>query len=206
MKQNGEAVDSITGGANPVFEIGGEASISVGYDSKKNEVFSGYISGIKQKFPISFKLEDPIYQLKRNSITKSYSSVSLDQLLKEIIPTGVEYKTTAEVTNLGQFRINGVSTARILDELRREHGIFSFFRGGVFVVCISSSVACHLRVVVHVTFHVVVRVMLCIALSRECFLCTFLFFQCCSSPTFAKISAPALRIFVVGFRAPETKL
>ncbi|BAQ92552.1 phage tail protein D [uncultured Mediterranean phage uvMED] len=134
IDQNGATVNAITRGENPLFKAGDEASISVGYDSKKENVFTGYVSKIKQKFPIEFYLEDPMYKLKRNSLTLSYESVTLEELLGDIIPEGVTIDKPIKVQNLGKFRISGASTAKILDTLRREHGIYSFFRGGVLYV------------------------------------------------------------------------
>ena len=53
-----------------------------------------------------------------------------------IIPEGIAYQVTAE-QNLGKFRIKNASSAAVLDELRRKHGIYSFFRDGVLYVGLS---------------------------------------------------------------------
>jgi len=135
-KEDGTTVDSITRGDNPLFNIGDEAKISVGYNGGLAQVFQGFISGIGQKFPISFKLEDEIYKLKKDSLTLSFENPKLSDLLAAIMPTGIVYEVTAE-QNLGQFRINNSTAAAVLDELRKKHGIFSFFRDGVLYVGLS---------------------------------------------------------------------
>ena len=69
VKEDGKTtVDSITRGANPLFKIGDKAKIEVGYNSAIAQVFTGYISGIRQKFPLRFDLEDEVYKLKQNSL------------------------------------------------------------------------------------------------------------------------------------------
>lgn len=135
-KEDGSAVDSITSGENPLFKIGDKAKIEVGYNSALVQVFQGFISGIRQKFPLRFDLEDEVYKLKQNSLTLSLSNPSLTDLLAEIMPSGIVYEITAE-QNLGNFRINDATPAAVLDELRKKHGIYSFFRDGVLYVGLS---------------------------------------------------------------------
>tara|TARA_R110002126_G_scaffold89252_1_gene213375 strand:- start:1589 stop:2617 length:1029 start_codon:yes stop_codon:yes gene_type:complete len=133
QNDQGKTIENITRGANALFKIGDTASISVGYNSLITKIFTGFISGVKTKFPLKFSLEDEVYQLKQNSFNLSLKNPQLSTLLKKIIPAGVEYEITAE-QNLGNFRINGGSTAMILDELRKKHGIYSFFRDSVLYV------------------------------------------------------------------------
>ena len=136
VKTDGSTVDSIVKGSNPLFKIGGASSIEIGYDSLLKPFFSGYISAIRQTFPLRFKLEDPVYLLKRSSLSLSMDNPQLSELLKVIIPIGVKYEVTAE-QNLGNFRVNNSSPAAILDELRKKHGIYSFFRDEVLYIGLS---------------------------------------------------------------------
>tara|TARA_R110000796_G_scaffold55294_2_gene128849 strand:- start:2921 stop:3946 length:1026 start_codon:yes stop_codon:yes gene_type:complete len=136
VKNDGAPVDSIVRGANPLFNIGGAAKIEVGYDSLLKTFFQGYISAIRQTFPLRFKLEDEVYLLKRSSLSLSLDNPQLSYLLTKVIPSGVKYEVTAE-QNLGNFRVNNSSPAAILDELRKKHGIYSFFRSGVLYVGLS---------------------------------------------------------------------
>tara|TARA_R100000541_G_scaffold15870_1_gene25370 strand:- start:79 stop:1131 length:1053 start_codon:yes stop_codon:yes gene_type:complete len=133
LKEDGSPVDSITRGDDPLFKIGDKASISIGYDSKLTEGFRGFISGIRQKFPIRFKLEDEVYKLKKFSVTVSLNNPTLDDLLGEIMPLGVLYEVTA-AQNLGKFRITNATAAEVLNELRKKHGIYSFFRDSVMYI------------------------------------------------------------------------
>lgn len=135
-KEDGTTVDSITRGDNPLFKIGDKAAIEVGYNGGLVQVFQGFIAGITQKFPINFRLEDEVYKLKQNSLTLSLENPTLSDLLAEVLPNGIIYEVTAE-QNLGQFRINNATPAAVLDELRKKHGIYSFFRDGILYIGLS---------------------------------------------------------------------
>ena len=135
QKEDGTPVDSITRGEDPLFKIGNEALIEVGYNAQLNEVFRGYVSGVRQKFPLELMLEDEVYQLKKTTVTVSLNNPSLEELLGVIFEQvpGVTYQITAN-QNLGKFRITSATPAQVLDELRKKHGIYSFFREGVLYV------------------------------------------------------------------------
>jgi hypothetical protein len=77
-----------------------------------------------------------VFKLKQTSLTLSFENPKLSDLLGAIMPLGIAYKITAE-QNLGQFRINNASPAAVLDELRKKHGIYSFFRDGILYVGLS---------------------------------------------------------------------
>ena len=133
LREDGSPVDSITRGEEPLFKIGDKVNISIGYDSKINEAFRGFISGIRQKFPLRFKLEDELYKLKRFPVTVSLNNPSLDDLLGEVMPLGVLYEVTAS-QNLGKFRITNSTAAEVLNELRKKHGIYAFFRDSIMYI------------------------------------------------------------------------
>lgn len=136
IRKDGTPVDSITRGDNPLFKIGDNATISVGYNGELKECFRGFISGIRQKFPLRFKLEDEVYKLKQSNVTLSLNNPSLSELLAKVLPNGVIYEITAE-QNLGKFRVTNASPAEVLDELRKKHGIYSFFRDSILYVGLS---------------------------------------------------------------------
>ena len=138
QREDGTPVDSITRGKNPLFKIGDKNTIEVGYNGELVQVFQGFISGVRQKFPLQFDCEDEIYKLKQNSVTLSLNNPSLDFLLGEVFKdvSNLSYEVTA-AQNLGNFRINNATPAQVLDELRKKHGIFSFFRDGVLYVGLS---------------------------------------------------------------------
>lgn len=136
VDQQGNSVPNITQGADALFKAGDPVGISVGYNSKINKFFTGYIKGVRTKFPLLFEVEDEVYKLKQNRFNLTLKNPQLSELLAKVIPEGINYEVTAE-QNLGNFRIKNASSAAVLDELRTKHGIFSFFRDGVLYVGLS---------------------------------------------------------------------
>ena len=136
VDDSGATITDVTKGENAVFKRGDSVRISIGYDHKIVERFNGVISGVTNKFPLDIRLDDEMWKLKQNTHTFTLENPTLDQLLKKIIPAGVDYKVTKKQT-LGDFRVSDASTAQILDELRKKHKIFSWFRGGKLYIGLS---------------------------------------------------------------------
>lgn len=136
-KLNFEGQD-IVAGVNPLISVGDKINISVGYRSDsnttrtRNNILTGYISAINPKLPIEIKVQDQMYLLKNNTITKSYSTTTLTQLLKDILPAGIEYENID--VQIGQLRITRASTAQVLAELQKDYGLESWFRNGKLYV------------------------------------------------------------------------
>lgn len=128
----------IVAGDDPLIKVGDRISIEVGYRPEpdiprtRNNILTGYISAINPKLPIEIKVQDEMYLLKHTSVTKSYSSVTLTQLLKDILPAGTLYQNV-DMT-IGQLRITRASAAQVLEELQKTYGLESWFRGGKLYV------------------------------------------------------------------------
>jgi hypothetical protein len=122
-------------GLNSIFQRGQPIKVELGYDDDIKTAFTGYLSKIDPRLPLVFECEDEMYQLKKNNLPNlSYASVNLSTLLKDIIPSTVTYKATLE-QNLGKLRISSnATTAQILDYLRTNCGIYSFFRDRVLYI------------------------------------------------------------------------
>lgn len=132
-KSDGTGVENLTKGEDALFKRGDEVEVFGGYDHKTNLIFKGVLSGIKTKFPLEFNCEDELWRLKQSTISLSMKNPQLSELLKKVLPSWVKYEVTAE-QNLGDFRISKATPARVLDELRKKHRIFSFFRDGVLYI------------------------------------------------------------------------
>lgn len=129
VKTDGSEANAITRGTNPIFKLGDPVALYVGYNSDIRQCFAGYLSTIRQKFPLRFDAQDAMYLLKKKSFTFEIKGKKLSDLLKKIIPSNITYEVTAD-QNLGQFRVINSTAVAILDELRQKHGIYSFFRDG----------------------------------------------------------------------------
>jgi len=131
FEQDGE---TITAGVDNLFKRGDKVEIRLGYKPNKDLRFTGFISKILPDSPLRIECEDAMWLLKQETITKSFKSVSLDDLLKAIIPSTVPFKTNITDSQLGQFRITRASIAQVLEELKKTYGLVSFVRDGTLQV------------------------------------------------------------------------
>lgn len=119
--------------SNPLVLRGDKIKIECGYMPKLDTIFEGYISRVSNGTPTEILCEDGMFILKQTIVTnKSYADVSLKTLLKDIIGNVVPYKNIT--AQLGAVRINEASVGVILDKLREEYGLFSFFVGNTLRV------------------------------------------------------------------------
>jgi hypothetical protein len=117
----GKAIDTL-------IKRGDKVEVYLGYDDENQKEFEGYVRDVVIDTPITIHCEDAMYLLKQTSKTISYESVTLKQLLTDIVPSGIEFE--AVDVNLGQFRIKRASAAKVLAELRKTYKLQSFFKDG----------------------------------------------------------------------------
>jgi len=125
-------------GVDSIFKRGDSVKIELGYFPDLRTVFTGYITKVSPKTPIVLECEDNMYLLKTTIIDKySKTTVSLKQLLTDIIGNVVQFKTLLDV-ELGSFRITNSSVAKVLDVLKSDYGFYSYFVDGVLNVGLAS--------------------------------------------------------------------
>lgn len=104
--------------------------------------FIGYISKIKNHIPIEIECEDQMWKLKQircpNKIFKG-SQYTVQQMIAELLngdkhnfssPYKIVDGTDQSIkTNIGDFRVQNETVAQVLDRLKKDGGIYSFFRG-----------------------------------------------------------------------------
>ena len=121
-------------GDDPIFKRGDVVKIRLGFDGQLKTRFLGYIKEIKAGMPVTMYLEDTMFLLKREPITRTYVNASLGELLADIIPTGIEYEFASETAMLlGPLRLNRVSAAKVLEELK-SRGLYCYFRNIPFTL------------------------------------------------------------------------
>ena len=147
-----EGLDLFTGD-NPIFKRGDKIEVSLGYVPNITKVFSGYIKTVGSNVPTVLECEDGMYQLKQYTV--NYPSkkalddvisklkvhpatiplkVKLDELLDFCLtPKGIEYEIVDNI-DLGSFRAINATPAMILDKLKSEYGLYSYFKGDVLKV------------------------------------------------------------------------
>ncbi len=108
---------------------GDHIQVELGYDGNNEEVFTGYISKVTAKTPVTIECEDEIYLLKNTATKKkTYSSANLKTLLSEQCPKGVKIDVFSTQT-FGKYVVNADTVAQLLGDLR-ENGFLFFFKHG----------------------------------------------------------------------------
>lgn len=116
-----------------VFSPGDPIRIELGYNGEYSEEFSGYVLTVSRGIPVTLRCEDEMYKLKRKTISYSKKSVTLGQMLKDLIPE-YEIETAYDKTELGAVRYSNVLVSAVLDDINKKTGLYCFFRDKVLHV------------------------------------------------------------------------
>lgn len=120
-------------GDNPIVKRGEKIELYGGYDPNLKLLFSGYISKIDNNVPMVLKCEDEMFILKQTIIkNKSVGACSLKSLLKAILPSTIKFK--ALDCQLAPIRINEASCGKVLQTLRNDYGLYSYYKNGTLYV------------------------------------------------------------------------
>lgn len=115
--------------ADKLFELGDPVTIKFGYGAGEMPVeFEGYISDVADGVPYRIKCEDEMFKLKRGAVTISKKGITLKDLLKEIAPG---YQVECPDIPLGTVRYTNIAPVEILENLKKELGIYTYFVGKV---------------------------------------------------------------------------
>lgn len=114
-----------------IFKNGDPVEIYLGYDEELILEFTGFISEVSADIPIKIKCDDYMYLLKKHDVNISMRSTKLEDLIKSIIPSGIEYDV-ADI-NIGTKRFPKTTAAKILEELQGKN-IYSYFKGKKLIV------------------------------------------------------------------------
>lgn len=111
------------------LKVGDEVKVWLGYDGEMNLEFQGYISAIKPNHPFEIECEDEVFKLKRTTVKKAWSSVTLKQLIRYLVPDAELAEELPDMT-LSPFRLDNVSKAKALLQLKDDYGLDVYFRKG----------------------------------------------------------------------------
>jgi hypothetical protein len=108
-----------------LFELGDPVVIKFGYGSGEMPAeFEGYISDVADGVPYRLKCEDEMFKLKRGSVTVSKRDIILKKLLETVAPG---YAVECPDIPLGTVRYTNVAPVAILENLKKELGIYTYF-------------------------------------------------------------------------------
>jgi hypothetical protein len=117
-------------GQNPLLRRGDKVEIFGGYYPNLTPLFSGYISKIGNNVPVEILCEDEMFILKQSIAPNiSYESVNLRTLIGKILEnTNIPYE--ALDAQIGAIRTQKASVGLVLQKLRTDYGLFSYFKNG----------------------------------------------------------------------------
>lgn len=108
--------------------VGQPVLIRLGFDGDLRDEFRGYVSSTRAGVPFEVQCEDEIWQLKQRTITKTWPSILMGDLIKELVP-GADVSGVLPV-RLTNFRADRVNVAKILSELKKSYMLTAYFRAG----------------------------------------------------------------------------
>ncbi|MBL7813405.1 MAG: hypothetical protein JNL70_00265 [Saprospiraceae bacterium] len=114
---------------NPILKKGNPLSIEMGLNYRNAEWFKGYITAIHAGKEVTVDCQDAMFLLKKGTFTKAYEKAKLSQILRDMMPASVPYEVVADY-DFGQLRISNATPAQVLEQLRQDYFVRSFFRDG----------------------------------------------------------------------------
>ena len=122
-------------GENAIMRRGDKIKIIAAYFPNETVIFEGYISKINNNVPIELQCEDAMFLLKQSIAPNLVfpKSVNLRTLVAKMLTnTNIPFK--AINAELGQFRLSGASVGKVLQVLRDQYGLYSYFVDGILRV------------------------------------------------------------------------
>ncbi len=111
---------------NKRINVGDAIEISLGYNGNNNLEFTGYVAEIMPTTPIELRCEDEMWKLKQETISKSWESVKLVDVLKFLV-SDINTTECPDIT-LAPFRLDKVSKAKALEKIKEEYCLDIYFR------------------------------------------------------------------------------
>lgn len=110
-----------------IFRAGDPVEIRLGYGTEEPVTeFVGYIADISEGVPVQLRCEDEMYNLRRGSVSVVSSSITLRKLLEK---AAAGYEIECPDVQLGAVRFAGVAPIHILDTVKKQTGLYSYFDG-----------------------------------------------------------------------------
>ena len=121
-------------GTNPLIKRGDKIELYAGYLPNMPLLFSGYISKINNNVPLEILCEDEMFLLKQKQAPNlSYKSVNLRTFIEKMLgDSKIPFK--ALDAELGQIRTQNASIGKVLQVLRNDYGLYSYFVDGTLYV------------------------------------------------------------------------
>lgn len=115
-------------GLEDAIKSGDPVVVRLGYDGDLKEEFTGFVARVSPGRPVVVECEDEMWQHKRQPINKSWESITVEDLIKELVP-GQQYNVQEVV--LSNFIIKQATVAKALRKVKEEYGLDIYYRKGV---------------------------------------------------------------------------
>ena len=113
-------------GDSNLISVADKVEVNIGYGDVLSKAFSGFVQKVGTKAPIEIHCQDKMFELKKNPVTASFKNVKLNTLLSTVLPSDVPF--SAPDVSLGPFRISNATPVKVLDVLKKDYFLKSFFR------------------------------------------------------------------------------
>lgn len=113
------------------INFGDKVEVKVGYTGNFTTIFKGYVTDIKPSVPIEISCEDEMWKLKQVTVTDSGRNMTVEKLLNKYYS---DYQHKFLNVELGTFYIDNLNKVKILEQLKSDFGLFSFFRNDILYV------------------------------------------------------------------------
>lgn len=110
-----------------LIKKGDKVKVELGYDDQNDVFFEGFVDSLEAGSPVVVNCQDYAWLLKKEPKNLSYKAVSLQQLLSDTLPSGIDVRSVE--ISLGQFRLTKATAAMALEELKKTYYLHSWFRG-----------------------------------------------------------------------------
>lgn len=109
-----------------IIRVGDAVKIMLGYDDRLVSEFEGYVSIISPQIPLEIICEDEMWKLKQETVSMSWRSTTLKEVLRFLVPTATI--NCPDIT-MAPFRLNKVTKAKALEQIKDEYILDIYFRG-----------------------------------------------------------------------------
>lgn len=113
-----------------IFRIGDEVIIELGYDGNLKEEFRGYVTKITADIPVTIRVDDEMWKIKRIPVNYVGKNVMLQDFLQTVLKD-TDYKIDALEVKLGDIRFAKTNMLEVLDKLESDFNIYTYYQNGV---------------------------------------------------------------------------
>lgn len=115
-----------------IIKVDDPVQILLGYDGNLQEEFNGFVTRIGADQPLQIECMDGMAKLRKSNFSVAFENIRLKGLLNYIAPT---YKhEVIDNVDLGKFTISNKSAYQVLEELRKNYGLHSYFKDAILHV------------------------------------------------------------------------